>query len=82
MSLPLDLNNYNPRNIGKNSPQIPSLESGEVDRAKYAFLCGSRALWDLYSEPLQSCLVYSYVQRVKVARNTDRKLFIVEYGWQ
>ena len=78
MSLALDSNNYNPRKIDKNSPQIPNLESGEISRDKYSFLCGSKVLWDRYSESEQSCLVYSYGERLKVARNTDRKLFIAE----
>ncbi len=78
MSLALDLNNYNPRNIDKNSPQIPNFESGEVSRDKYSFLCGSRKLWNRYSVNGQSCLVYSYGERLKVARNTNRKLFIAE----
>ena len=78
MSLALDLNNYNPRKIDKNSPQIPNLESGEVSRDKYSFLCGSQKLWNRYSANEQSCLAYSYGERLKVARNTDRKLFIAE----
>ena len=78
MSLALDSNNYIPREIHKDSPQIPNLESGEISRDKYSFLCGSKVLWDRYSVDEQSCLAYSYGERVKVSRNTDRKLFIAQ----
>ncbi len=78
MSLALDSNNYNPKNIDKESPQIPDLESGQISRDKYSFLCGSKVIWDQYSVQEQSCLAYSYGERLKVCRNTDRKLFIAQ----
>ncbi len=78
MTLALDSNNYNPRNINKESPQIPNLESGQVHKDKYSFLCGSKVIWDSYSTQEQSCLAYSYGERLKVCRNTDKQLFIAQ----
>ena len=78
MSFIFDYTNYNPREIDRESIQIPDLESGEISRDTYSFLCESRLRWEQYSTEEQSCLAYSYSERVKVCRNTDRKLYIVQ----
>ena len=78
MSIILDYTNYNPREIGSESRHLSDLESGEISRDKYSFLCASSLRWERYSAEEQSSLAYSYNERLKVCRNTDRKLYIVQ----
>ncbi len=78
MSIYMDFNNYNPRNINSSSHYIPEFESSEYNRNKYSFLCGSKAVWEQYTVAEQSCLAYSYNERVKVCRNTDKRFYIVQ----
>ncbi len=56
----------------------------EIDHVRHYFAhfcpvwCESSLRWEQYSAEEQSCLAYSYNERLKVRRNTDRKLYIVQ----
>ena len=73
----MDYTNYNPRNIDSSSQFLPEFEFSQYNRKKYSSLCASDKVWDHYSLAEQSCLAYTYDERVKVSKNTDQKFYIV-----